>query len=172
MTIYTPVREVKVPTFPSIFKIGILSNNYSDISIELLERIVALDVPTFMSGNVPVKYGQFKNVWAPGRSDDEEYLKNALSCEIIFGLSERDDCLVLVGREFLFYDKKVIVSDTRANREHYGNHVEYISKSDNEHVILDKIKCSLNKKLSTSNYKKEYQQTCQDQIRRYSAFIS
>lgn len=172
LTLYTPVRSVTIPSYHSKYSIGILSNNYNDISTHLLERIIAIGYPVFMSGNVPVDLVKHKNVFAPGRLEYKDYLRNALSCEIILGLSDRDDCLVLVGREFLFYEKKVIVSDTRANRDHYGHHTDYIALNDNVDTIKEKIDRMISSTFTLSNYKEEYQDAFEKQVLGYDDFAS
>ena len=172
MTMFTPVSTTINASYLSRYTIGILSNNYNDISESLLNRIIALDFQVFMSGNVPEKFKQHDHVHAPGRLDFTEYMEHALSCDVIVGLSDREDCLVLVGREFLFYNKKVIVSDTKANRDHYSDFVEYLSSSDTESVIQLKIAKALNSGSTASSYQQIYKETCQNQYSRYNVFVS
>lgn len=79
-----------------------------------------------------------QNIILAGFVDEDEYVGLLHEARAIVDLTEREDCLVCGAYEAISVSQKVILSDTRVNRELFGNAAFYTkNNSDALNICID-----------------------------------
>lgn len=104
------------------------------------------DVYIYITGNSKRREKELKamaspNVVITGFLSESEYIRTLNSADVVLALTTREDCLLCGAYEGVAAEKPLVVSNTKALREHFSNGALYV---ENEYIdIASKISSAI-----------------------------
>lgn len=170
--IHSPIRKEnydKPQTKTYNYDFALLSAAYNDLPSEIITYLLhQKKYKVFISGRFETMKDLPKNIIAPGYLAREDFITRVMESKVIIGLTNREDCLVLTGREGLALGKPTIVSLNKANKLFFKENVHYIENGRDNDFYEKFFEQDFTLKIDQEIYFSEYTNKINTEIDKYS----